>query len=90
MRAAGFKEITTPFTAVQRGEIKLRLVRTTDEAELTFQQAETAREAAKDDESRQKAVDLYRRTVQLRTAFRSPRTTISTSRSSRRTRTFPS
>jgi len=69
VRAAGFKEITTPFTAVQRGEIKLRLVRTTDEAELTFQQAETAREAAKDDESRQKAVDLYRRTVQLRPAF---------------------
>jgi len=69
MRAAGFKEITMPVTAVQRGEIKVRLVRTTDEAELIFQQAETARETAKDDESRQKAVDLYRRTIQLRPAF---------------------
>ena len=69
VRAAGFKEITSPVTAVSRGEIKVRLVRTTDEAELTFQQAETARETAKDDESRQKAVDLYRRTIQLRPAF---------------------
>lgn len=69
VRAAGFKEITTPVTAVQRGEIRVRLVRTTDEAELTFQQAETARETAKDDESRQQAVDLYRRTIQLRPAF---------------------
>jgi tetratricopeptide (TPR) repeat protein len=69
VRATGFKEITTPVTAVQRGEIKVRLVRTTDEAELTFQQAETARETANDDESRQKAVDLYRRTIQMRLAF---------------------
>ncbi len=69
VRAAGFKEITSPVTAVSRGEIKVRLVRTTDEAELACQQAETARETAKDDESRQKAVDLYRRTIQLRPAF---------------------
>lgn len=69
VRATGFKEIAMPVTAVQRGEIKVRLVRTTDEAELTFQQAETARETAKDDESRQRAADLYRRTIQLRPAF---------------------
>jgi tetratricopeptide (TPR) repeat protein len=69
VRATGFKESSVPVTAVQRGEIKVRLVRTTDEAELTFQQAETARETAKDDESRQKAIDLYRRTIQLRPAF---------------------
>ncbi|MDQ2920558.1 MAG: tetratricopeptide repeat protein, partial [Acidobacteriota bacterium] len=69
VRANGFKEVTMPVTAVQRGEIKVRLLRTTDEAELTFQQAETARETAKDEESRQKAVDLYRRTIQLRPAF---------------------
>src|SRR5437016_14029469 len=36
----------------QRGEIKVRLLRTTDEAELTFQQAEAARETARDDEAR--------------------------------------
>jgi tetratricopeptide (TPR) repeat protein len=68
-RAAGFKEITVPLTAAQRGEIKLRLTRTTDQAELAFQQAETARETARDDESRQKAGDLYRRTLTLRPAF---------------------
>jgi len=68
-RAAGFKEITMPLTAVQRGEIRVRLVRTTDESELAFQQAETARETARDDEARQKAAGLYRRTLKLRPAF---------------------
>lgn len=69
VRAAGFKESSVAVTAVQRGEIKVRLIRTTDESELTFQQAETARETAKDDEARQKTVDLYRRAIQLRPAF---------------------
>ncbi len=69
VRAGGFKEITMPIAPAQRGEIRVRLVRTTDEAELTFQQAEIARETAKDDESRQKAADLYRRTLKLRPAF---------------------
>jgi tetratricopeptide (TPR) repeat protein len=69
VRAAGFKEVTVPLTAAQRGEIRVRLVRTTDEAELTFQQAEAARETARDDEARQKAAELYRRTLKLRPAF---------------------
>jgi len=69
VRAAGFKEVTTPVTAIQRGEIRVRLVRTTDEAELTFQRAETARETARDEQSRQQAADLYRRAIQLRPAF---------------------
>jgi tetratricopeptide (TPR) repeat protein len=68
-RAAGFKELTMPLTAGQRGEIKVRLVHTTDEAELGFQQAETARETARSDEARQKAADLYRQTLKLRPAF---------------------
>jgi tetratricopeptide (TPR) repeat protein len=68
-RAAGFKELTMPLTAGQRGEIRARLVRTTNEGELTFQQAEIARETARDDEARQKAADLYRQTLQLRPAF---------------------
>lgn len=68
-RAAGFKELTMPLTAARHGEIKIRLTRTTDEAELTFQQAETARETARDEEARQKAADLYRRTLTLRPAF---------------------
>ena len=68
-RAAGFKEITMSLTAAQRGEIKLRLIRTTDEAELAFQQAEAARETARDEASREKAADLYRRTLTLRPVF---------------------
>ena len=59
LRAAGFKEMTMPLAAAERGEVKLRLVRTTDEAELAFQQAETARETARDDQTRQQAADLY-------------------------------
>jgi tetratricopeptide (TPR) repeat protein len=69
VRATGFKELTMPVPPTQRGEIRVRLARTTDEAELTFQQAETARETAKDDATRQNAADLYRRALQLRPAF---------------------
>ena len=53
----------------QSGEIKVRLPRTTDEAELTFQQAENARERSKDEDSRQKAAELYRQALKLRPAF---------------------
>ena len=69
VRAGGFKEVTLPISPAHRGEIRVRLARTTDEAELTFQQAETARETARDDEARQKSADLYRRALRLRPAF---------------------
>ena len=69
VRAGGFKEVTMPVPPAQRGEIRVRLTRTTDEAELTFQQAETARETAKDDQSRQKSADLYHHALRLRPAF---------------------
>ena len=69
VRATGFKEIAMPLTAGQRGEIRVRLVRTTDAAELTFQQAEIARETAKDEAARQQAAEFYRRTLRLRPAF---------------------
>lgn len=69
VRAMGFKEISTPISAVQRGEVPVRLVRTTDQAELSFQKAENARESAKDDPTRQGAVDLYRQTLKLRPAY---------------------
>ena len=69
VRASGFKEATLPITATARGETKVRLVRTTDEAELIFQQAETARETARDGDARQKAVDLYRQALKIRLAF---------------------
>src|SRR5438132_12474110 len=43
VRANGCKGATMPIGAAQRGEIKVHLLRATDESELTFQQAETAR-----------------------------------------------
>src|SRR5882762_757280 len=69
VRANGFKELTMPLTAAQRGEVRVRLLRTTDEAELAFQQAETARETARDDEARQRAAELYRQALKVRLAF---------------------
>jgi tetratricopeptide (TPR) repeat protein len=68
-RAPGFKELSMSLTAAQRGEIKLRLVRTNDQAELAFQRAETARETARNDEARNQATELYRQTLKLRPAF---------------------
>jgi len=69
VRANGFKESTIPLLPGRRGNIVVRLMRTTDEAELTFQEGETAREQAKDDESRRKASELYRRALKIRPAF---------------------
>lgn len=66
VRANGFKENSWPISATQRGEIRVRLIRTTDEAEVLFQQAETARETARDDAARQNVAELYRRALKLR------------------------
>jgi tetratricopeptide (TPR) repeat protein len=68
VRAAGFKEVTTPLVP-GRKTVTVKLVTTTDEAELTFQQAETARESARDDASREKAADLYRDAIKLRPSY---------------------
>src|SRR5437762_3280275 len=69
VRANGFKEGSQPITAVQRGEVRVRLIHTTDQPELLFQQAEAARESARDDAARQTSVDLYRRAMKARIAF---------------------
>jgi tetratricopeptide (TPR) repeat protein len=69
LRASGFKEKTLALLASQRGQLKVPLVRTTDQAELLFQQAETAREKAKDDESRKAAAELYRSALKIRPAY---------------------
>ncbi|MBC7912389.1 MAG: tetratricopeptide repeat protein, partial [Pyrinomonadaceae bacterium] len=69
VRASGFKEVTMALAPARRGEIAVRLVRTTDEAELLFQQAEEAREKARDDVAREAAAGLYRRALQLRPRF---------------------
>ena len=61
VRANGFKEKTLPLTAVQKGEIIVTLIKTTDESELAFQEGE--RMAFSD---REKAVEAYQRAIKLR------------------------
>jgi tetratricopeptide (TPR) repeat protein len=65
VRATGFKEATAVLLPGRRA-LSVKLVATTDEAELTFQKAETAREQARDDASRQEAAELYRDAIKLR------------------------
>ncbi len=52
-----------------RRSMAVKLIRTTDQAELTFQQAEDARGKAKDEPARQKAAELYRAALKLRPAY---------------------
>ena len=68
VRAMGFKEVTTPLAPGRRNQA-VKLIRTNDQAELAFQQAEEAREKARDDTARQKAAELYRTTLKLRPAY---------------------
>lgn len=69
VRAMGFKERTLALLPTQRGAMDVPLTRTTDEAELAFQQAESSREKAKDDDARRAAAELYRRALELRPRF---------------------
>ncbi|MBA2620763.1 MAG: tetratricopeptide repeat protein [Acidobacteria bacterium] len=64
VRANGFKEIAQTLSAAQKGDVKIALSKTTDEAEIAFQQAET--EAGKD---REKAVELYKKAIALRPKY---------------------
>lgn len=66
VRARGFAERTLTLLPQQRGRVEVKLVRTTDEGELLFQQAEEAREKASTEEARKEAVELYRRALALR------------------------
>lgn len=65
VRANGFAERTLAVLPAQRGTISVSLVKTTDEAELAFQQAEEAREKR----NNARAVELYRQAVKLRSRF---------------------
>jgi tetratricopeptide (TPR) repeat protein len=69
VRATGFREATIPVPSGQSTTLVVRLLRTTDDAELAFQQAEEARDKAKDDEARKSAEELYGRALKLRPAF---------------------
>jgi tetratricopeptide (TPR) repeat protein len=65
IRAVGFKESTTSLLPGRR-TLAVKLVPTTDKAELLFQQAEMAREKARDDEARLKAIELYQQAIKIR------------------------
>jgi tetratricopeptide (TPR) repeat protein len=69
VRAAGFKEKTVTLMPTERGPLNIQLATTTDEAELLFQQAEAAREQARDDEARRAAVELYRQALARRPRY---------------------
>lgn len=69
VRANGFKEVSTTWIPGKGNQLPVRLIRTTDPAELAFQQAETAREMARDDAARTQAVDIYRSALKLRPSF---------------------
>lgn len=64
VRADGFTEVSTTLKAVQKGEIKVPLAKTADEAELAYQQAEKMMS-----EDKAKAVELYQKAVKLRPKY---------------------
>ncbi|HKP84049.1 MAG TPA: tetratricopeptide repeat protein [Pyrinomonadaceae bacterium] len=68
VRAKGFKETTAPLLPGRRA-LAVKLLPTTDQAELLFQDAELAREKARGDEALKQAADLYREAIKLRPAF---------------------
>jgi len=69
VRATGFAERTLTLLPTQRGVVNVPLRRTTDEAELAFQQAEEQREKGGGDEGRKRAAELYRTALKLRPRF---------------------
>lgn len=64
VRADGFKEVNTTLKAIQKGEVKVELVKTTDEAELTYQKAERMME-----EDKEQAAELYQKAIKLRPKY---------------------
>ena len=68
VRASGFKESTTVLPLGQH-TVTVKLVTTTDKAELLFQQAEAAREEARNDADKEAAADLYREAIKLRPRY---------------------
>lgn len=65
VRAKGFAERTLALLPAQRGALSVLLTKTTDEAELAYQQAEEAREKG----NNAAAVESYRQALKLRPRF---------------------
>lgn len=61
VRAPGYKEVSRPLTAAQRGQIAVDLVKTTDEAELAFQEGERLTTI-----DRERSAEAYRQAIKLR------------------------
>lgn len=64
VRANGFKDGSKAITAAQAGEIAIPLTKTTDEAELAFQQGEVFSTL-----DRQKSADAYLKAIKLRPGY---------------------
>lgn len=64
VRADGFKEVAQNLLPAQQGDVKVALVKTTDEAELAFQQAEKLQVLSKE-----KSKELYKKAIDLRPKF---------------------
>jgi tetratricopeptide (TPR) repeat protein len=64
VRADGFKETSQNLTAAQKDDVKIALVKTTDQAELTFQEAERLSTT-----DREKAIAAYRKAISLRPKY---------------------
>jgi tetratricopeptide (TPR) repeat protein len=64
VRADGFKEVSQVILPAQKGEIKVSLAKTTDEAELAFQKAEGLTGA-----DREAAVENYQKAIKLRPKY---------------------
>lgn len=62
VRADGFKELSQNLTAAQKGDVKIALVKTTDEAELVFQKAEA-------ETDKKKASEFYKTAIKLRPKY---------------------
>jgi tetratricopeptide (TPR) repeat protein len=64
VRADGFKEVSQNLLPAQNGDVKITLVKTTDEAELAFQQAEKLQVLSKE-----KSKELYQKAISLRPKY---------------------
>lgn len=64
VRADGFKEALQTVSVLQSGNIRVQLLRTSDKAELAFQQAEKMASV-----DREKAIELYREAIKIRPNF---------------------
>ena len=64
VRATGFSEVSRPLPAAARGDVTVKLLKTTDEAELAYQSAE-----AQTTVDREKAIAEYQRALKLKPKY---------------------